>query len=188
MIAGLSIVAPSTPAQAESVSGATPPAVQDLRVGAHVESQQLARDSVSATGVTQTLLLGGTNADWAKLVLLDGGWSLGEQNVTVMLRWMRQENGPRNWWNRDNPLNNGYGSGGGAGLGSYPSLTEAAKYAAGNLHRGYPAVVAALASETSADATAAAIWASPWSSSHYANGAHWSTAPVDIVTAPASDW
>ena len=188
VMAGLSIVAPTPPAQAEPAREVAPAAAQALRVAANVDGQELSRDSVSATDVKQTLLLGGTNEDWAKLVLLDGGWPLTDQNVTVMLRWMRQENGPQDWWNRNNPLNNGYGSGGGAGLGSYASLTDAARYAAANLHRGYPAVVAALAAGTSADATAAAIWASPWSSSHYANGTHWSTAPVDIVTAPASDW
>jgi len=187
-MAGLSIVAPIPPAQADPVAAATPVAAQALRVSAEVDGQALSRDSLSATDVKQTLLLGRTNEDWAKLVLLDGGWPLTDQNVAVMLRWMRQENGPHDWWNRNNPLNNGYGSGGGAGLGSYPNLGDAAMYAAANLHRGYPAVVADLAAGTSADATAAAIWASPWSSSHYANGTHWSTRPVDIVTAPASDW
>jgi len=136
----------------------------------------------------QTLANNGTNADWAKLVLMNGGWPQTEQNVTVLLRWMRQENGPPDWWNRNNPLNNGYGSGGGAGLGSYSTLQDAAQYAAMNLQRGYPGIVAGLEAGTSADATAQAIWASPWATSHYANGAHWSTAPVPIVKAPASAW
>jgi hypothetical protein len=136
----------------------------------------------------QTLASNGTNEDWAKLVLMFGGWPQTDANVTVMLRWMRQENGPPDWWNRNNPLNNGYGSGGGAGLGSYPDLVTAAQYAAANLQRGYPDIVAGLAAGTSADVTAQAIWASPWASSHYGNGSHWSTTPVEIVQAPASAW
>jgi hypothetical protein len=117
-----------------------------------------------------------------------GGWPQTDANVTLMLRWMRQENGPPDWWNRNNPLNNGYGSGGGAGLGSYPDLVTAAQYCAKNLQRGYPGIVAGLQAGTSADTTAAAIWASPWATSHYGNGTHWSTRPVEIVQAPASAW
>ncbi|WP_223227679.1 hypothetical protein [Leifsonia xyli] len=146
------------------------------------------RESFGATDSVQSLVQIGTNESWAKLVLVFGGWPMTDANVTVMLRWMRQENGPPDWWNRNNPLNNGYGSGGGAGLGSYPSLVSAAEYCAKNLQRGYPGIAAGLRAGTSADATAAAIWASPWASSHYANGAHWSTRPVEIVKAPALSW
>ena len=146
------------------------------------------RDNLGATDGLQTLARVGTNEAWAKLVLMFGGWPQTDANVTVMLRWMRQENGPPDWWNRNNPLNNGYGSGGGAGLGSYPDLVSAAEYCAKNLQRGYPEIVAGLQAGTSADATAAAIWASPWATSHYGNGTHWSTRPVDIVQAPASAW
>jgi len=32
------------------------------------------------------------------------------------------------------------------------------------------------------------MWASPWASSHYANGAHWSQAPVDVVKSPGGTW
>jgi hypothetical protein len=34
----------------------------------------------------------------------------------------------------------------------------------------------------------AAIWASPWASGHYANGAHWHYSPVEVVKAPAEAW
>ncbi|AGW42478.1 hypothetical protein O159_25470 [Leifsonia xyli subsp. cynodontis DSM 46306] len=146
------------------------------------------RESSGATDGIQSLVQIGTNESWAKLVLIVGDWPMTDANVTVMLRWMRQENGPPDWWNRNNPLNNGYGSGGGAGLGSYPDLVSAAEYCAKNLQQGYPGIVAGLQAGTNADATAAAIWASPWASSHYANGAHWSTRPVEIVQAPASAW
>jgi hypothetical protein len=187
LIAGLSI-SPVGPAQAAPVTTRPAGPAQVLFVDAGVAAPPVTRDEISATDGVQTLTTNATNADWAKLVMMFGGWPQSDNNVTVMLRWMRQENGPPDWWNRNNPLNNGYGSGGGAGLGSYPDLVTAAKYAAQNLQRGYPEIVAGFASSASPDVTAAAIWASPWSTSHYANGAHWSTRPVEIVQAPASAW
>lgn len=170
-----------------SGSGTAAP-VQRLLVDATIAAPVVDRESLGATDSIQGLARIGTNESWAKLVLMFGGWPVTDANVTVMLRWMRQENGPPDWWNRNNPLNNGYGSGGGAGLGSYPDLVTAAKYCAENLQRGYGGIAAGLTAGTSADATAAAIWASPWATSHYANGAHWSTSPVQIVQAPASAW
>ncbi|CAM5475918.1 putative protein OS=Leifsonia shinshuensis OX=150026 GN=HNR13_003943 PE=4 SV=1 [Leifsonia shinshuensis] len=162
--------------------------VQHLLVDATIGAPVVDRDTLGATDSIQSLSRIGTNESWAELVLMFGGWPTTKPNVDFMLRWMRQENGPPDWWNRNNPLNNGYGSGGGAGFGSYPDLVTAAKYCAENLQRGYPAVVAGLTAGTSADVTAAAIWASPWASSHYGYGSHWSTSPVQIVTAPASAW
>ncbi|MGO4533850.1 hypothetical protein [Leifsonia sp. 2MCAF36] len=183
-------IAPSTTlapgAPAERVPSHVP--AQELLVDATIAAPVVNRENLSATDGLQTLARVGTNEAWAKLVLMFGGWPETDANVTVMLRWMRQENGPPDWWNRNNPLNNGYGSGGGAGLGSYPDLVSAAEYCAKNLQRGYPDIVAGLEAGTSADTTAAAIWASPWATSHYGNGTHWSTRPVDIVQAPASAW
>ncbi|MFF2388464.1 hypothetical protein [Agromyces sp. NPDC058104] len=162
---------------------------QAVRVGADVAAPAVSRESYVATTGSQTLVAGGTNVDWAKLVLVEGGWPLSDENVTFMMRWMRQENGADNWWNRNNPLNNGQGSGGGSGLGSYPTLVEAAYYAAENLQSGrYPEVDAALARGDSADATAQAIWASVWASSHYGYGTHWSSRPYEVIEAPASAW
>ncbi|TAM70846.1 MAG: hypothetical protein EPN48_05335 [Microbacteriaceae bacterium] len=181
-------IAPAHKALAVQPSGDTAIPSQVLVVDGDVAAPALTRDAYSATDGVQTLASGGTNADWAKLVLLDGGWPQTTANVTVLLRWMRQENGPPDWWNRNNPLNNGYGSGGGSGFGSYATLEDAAMYCALNLRRGYPAIVAGLVAGTSADATAQAIWASPWAASHYGNGSHWSSAPVEIVQAPASAW
>ncbi|MFB9308182.1 hypothetical protein BJY17_002352 [Agromyces hippuratus] len=163
--------------------------VQDLEVASDVSAPTVSHESYVATTGAQTLVAGGTNVDWAKLVLVEGEWPLTEENVTFMMRWMRQENGADNWWNRNNPLNNGQGSGGGSGLGSYPTLIEAAYYAAENLQSGrYPEVDAALASGDSADATAQAIWASAWASSHYGYGTHWSSRPYEVIEAPASAW
>ncbi|WP_431279258.1 hypothetical protein [Leifsonia poae] len=194
LVAGLSI-SPAGPAQASPAQVLATaqqqqqrPAGQIYVVDADVVAPAIVRDGMAASDGVQTLTNNGTNADWARLVLMDGAWPTTDENITVLLRWMRQENGPPDWWNRNNPLNNGYGSGGGAGLGSYDNLQDAAQYAAANLHRGYPGISAALAASSSADVTAAAIWASPWATSHYANGAHWSTAPVKIVKAPASAW
>jgi hypothetical protein len=188
VIAGLSLPS-NEPAMASTLAfGDASLPGQSLAVDGNVVVPTIERDAPSATDGVETLSSNGTNADWAKLVLMFGGWPQTDENVAVMLRWMRQENGPPDWWNRNNPLNNGYGSGGGAGLGNYPDLVTAARYAAANLHRGYPGIVAGLAAGTSADATAQAIWASPWASSHYGNGSHWSTRPVEIVKAPASAW
>lgn len=187
LIAGISL-APDQSAEAAPVFSSENVAGQVLKVDGAVTSRDVIREPVTATDGVQTFVSNGTNADWAKLVLLYGNWPQSDANVTAMLRWMRQENGPQDWWNRNNPLNNGYGSGGGAGLGSYSSLAEAAEYAASNLQRGYPDIVANFVSGVSADATASAIWASPWASSHYGNGTHWSTAPVPVVQAPASAW
>ncbi len=87
---------------------------------------------------------------------------------------MRQENGTNDWWNRNNPLNNGWGSGGGSGLGSYDSLVIAAENAAEALlsHSGYRGIVAGFAASAPTQVIEQAIWASPWASGHYANGGH----------------
>ncbi len=90
----------------------------------------MSHESYATTTGPETLVASGTNVDWAKLVLIDGDWPVTEANITFMMRWMRQENGADNWWNRNNPLNNGQGSGGGSGLGSYATLLDAAEYCA----------------------------------------------------------
>ena len=165
---------------------------QKLQVSQVASVAPIKRDTYAATAGYQTFINGGTNYDWAKLVLLDGGWPVSNNNVTVLLRWMRQENGANNWWNRDNPLNNGFGSGGNAGTGSYANLVIAAQKCAQALHNGigggYGGIVTALAANSSPAATASAIWASGWSTSHYMNGTHWSSAPVPQFKAPASAW
>ena len=163
---------------------------QSMSVVSAAEPVSITRAEYSATPGIATLVAGGTNYDWAKLVLLSGGWPLTDENVTVLLRWMRQENGPDNWYNRNNPLNNGWGSGGGGGTGSYDNLVIAAQNAAAALHSvgGYSGIVAALAASAPTDQIEAAIWSSPWASGHYANGGHWSYVPVPVITAPADAW
>jgi hypothetical protein len=165
---------------------------QHLSVSNGVAALTLTKSQYSATAGIQSLANDGTNYDWAKLVLLFGEWPQSDNNVTVLLRWMRQENGANDWWNRDNPLNNSYGAPGAGGTGSNPSLIVAAQHAAQALQRGagggYAGIVSSLAASSDPGVTAQAIWASNWSGSHYANGTHWSTAPVPIVKAPASAW
>jgi peptidoglycan hydrolase-like protein with peptidoglycan-binding domain len=130
-----------------------------------------------------------TNFDWAGWVLKDGNWPRSSNNITVLTQWMASEEPPSNWWNRNNPLNNGLGSGGGGGLGSYPDLLVAAHYVAENLNGpSYPSVAADLASSAAPATTAAAIWNSPWASSHYGYGASWHSGSVPSVAAPAGAW
>ena len=165
---------------------------QNLSVSKNVLAEKLVPTVYSATAGIQSLANDGTNYAWAKLVLLDGGWPMSDNNVVVLLRWMRQENGANDWWNRNNPLNNSYGAPGAGGTGRNASLITAAANAAGalkaNAGGGYSGIVAGLAASADPAVTAEAIWASSWSSSHYANGTHWSTAPVPEVKAPASAW
>jgi hypothetical protein len=159
-------------------------------VSGEVADASVVRDGYTATDGAKTLAAGGTNYDWAKLVMTFAGWPSSESNIAVFTRWMRQENGVDNWWNRNNPLNNGWGSGGGSGLGSYDSLVIAAENAADALHRnsGYTQIAAGFAASAPTEQIEQAIWASPWASSHYANGTHWSTRTVDVVRAPDDAW
>ncbi len=163
---------------------------QRLEVPATAAIVPVARDTYGATPGIATLAASGTNYDWAKLVMLLAGWPQTESNITVFTRWMRQENGPDDWWNRNNPMNNGWGSGGGGGLGSYDSLITAAENAAEalNTNPGYAGIAAGFASSAPTDVIEQAIWASPWASSGYNNGKNWSYTPVPVITAPAEAW
>lgn len=158
-----------------------------IQEAARVDAAAIApeRDEFDATPGEATLIAGGTNYDWAKLVLLYGGWQLSDENVTVIVRWMRQENYVDAWWTRNNPLNIGSG-----GFASYGSLVEAAHVVANNLNSygGYAGIRASLARSAPSAETEYAIWASPWAGGHYAWGDHWSYAEVPVVTAPASVW
>ncbi|GGK94726.1 hypothetical protein GCM10007382_13740 [Salinibacterium xinjiangense] len=167
-----------------------PAGAQKLVIPERAQVVTVARDGYTATAGVQSLAAGGTNYDWAKLVLLKAGFPMTDSNVTVMTRWMRQENGADDWWNRNNPLNNGWGSGGNSGLGSYDSLELAAENAAEALHSvgGYSAIVAGFAASAPTEVIESAIWASPWASSHYANGGHWAYTAVQVVTSPDGTW
>jgi hypothetical protein len=173
-----------------AVQSYRPASGQKLTIPERTQGVVAARDGFTATAGVQSLAAGGTNYDWAKLVLLKAGFPVTDSNVTVMTRWMRQENGVDNWWNRNNPLNNGWNSGGNSGLGSYASLEYAAESAAEALHSvaGYSAIVAGFAASAPTEVIESAIWASPWASSHYEYGGHWAYTPADIVTSPSGTW
>jgi hypothetical protein len=160
------------------------------RAGPTDDTEVAARDGYTATPGVQTLAAEGTNYAWAKLVLLFADLPMTEDNVTVFTRWMRQENGPDDWWNRNNPLNNGWGSGGGGGTGTYPNLVVAAQNAAEAMRSnpGYQGFVSAFERSAPTAEIEAQIWASPWASGHYANGGHWHYTPVEVVKAPAGAW
>jgi hypothetical protein len=183
-------------------AGATPPSAeeelqafvdenaQSLVVSASVTAPEVTRDEYGATPGYDTFIAGGTNHDWAKLVLLMGEFPLTETNVTVVTRWMRQENYVDAWWTRNNPLNNGWGSGGGGGTGNYVHLVDAAQNAAEALHAlpRYREIVATLMASSPTEEVERAIWFSGWASGMYNDGAHWAYNDVPVVMAPPSAW
>jgi hypothetical protein len=189
LVAIAAIAPPSEASAAANLKAYIHENAQALRMTPASNYAVVKRDGYSGTPGQVTLAASGTNYDWAKIILLDGGWPVTTDSVTAIVRWMRQENGTNDWWNRNNPLNNGWGSGGGSGLGSNASLEIAAQNVVGMLN-GNPQmapIVAALASSAPSSTIEAAIWASPWASSHYGNGANWHYTPVDSVKAP-SGW
>jgi hypothetical protein len=143
------------------------------------------RDEYAATPGPGTYIAGGTNHDWAKLVLVYAGWPVTDNNVTVITRWMRQENGADDWYNRNNPLNIGAG-----GYASYPDLQTSAQVVARALTGSgmYRDIAAGFASSAEPSVTEYAIWASPWAGGHYAWGGHWHYTPVEVVSAPSGAW
>ncbi|MEO8093294.1 MAG: hypothetical protein ABI632_00040 [Pseudolysinimonas sp.] len=190
LVAVFSLAPPAPPTQAQLFQSYLDTHAQALDVSGSVAAVDVTRDGYSATPGIPTLVAGGTNYDWAKLVLLEAGLPINDTTVTVFTRWMRQENGADDWWNRNNPLNNGWGSGGGGGTGSYDNLQIAAENAAAALlgNGGYSGIVAAFAAAASTESIESAIWASPWASGHYANGGHWSYTTVPTVKAPTDAW
>ena len=189
-VAIFSLAPPRPPTPDELLQAYIESNAQSLDVSPGVAAVAVTRDEYSASPGIATLVAGGTNYDWAKLVLLLAGWPTSEGNVTVFTRWMRQENGPDDWWNRNNPLNNGWGSGGGGGTGSYDNLVIAAENAAAALtqNSGYSGIAAAFAADGPTESIEQAIWASPWASGHYANGGHWSYTVVPVVKSPDGTW
>ena len=184
------LTAPPPPTEAEVLAAYIEEQSQTLRVSSQTKLDRRHARFVHRIAGHRDPRRGGTNHDWAKLVMLLAGWPQTESNITVFTRWMRQENGPDDWWNRNNPLNNGWGSGGGGGLGSYDTLITAAENAAEALHQnaGYAEIAAGFAASAPTEVIEAAIWASPWATGHYANGGHWSYTPVPVIQAPPEAW
>ncbi len=184
------VAPPPPPSQAELMTTYLAAHGQTLDPSEEVVVIPVARDDYTATPGLDTLKAEGTNYAWAKMVLLFAGLPITDDNVTVFTRWMRQENGADDWYNRNNPLNNGWGSGGGGGTGTYANLVVAAENAAEAMNTlpGYQGFVSAFRRSAPTAEIESAIWASPWASGHYANGGHWHYTPVDVVTAPAGAW
>ena len=184
------VAVPKGPSSAEVLADYIDANAQSLAVSPKAAITIVPRDAYSATPGIDSLKASGTNYDFAKLVMLYAGWPQSDNNITVFTRWMRQENGVDDWWNRNNPLNNGWGSGGGGGTGTYDSLDLAAQNAAEALHQnaGYSEIAAAFASSADTSVTEAAIWASPWATGHYDNGGHWSYVEVPVVKSPDGTW
>lgn len=187
---------PAPPTEAAALAAYATENAQDVDVStaetvAHLEATDaLARDDYGASQGLESLIASGTNHDWAKMVCLFAGFPMSDANVTVITRWMRQENYTDSWWNRNNPLNNGWGTDTGNYMGWYSTLYEAAQNAADAIHSrgGYAGIREAFANAVSSDESAQAIWYSDWASGHYHYGGHWSTAPVPEVEAPAEAW
>ncbi|GGF21574.1 hypothetical protein GCM10011399_14120 [Subtercola lobariae] len=190
LLAITALAPPALPVHQAYAGSSVQGTLQVISVPGTATGIRVTRDDYSATSGLQTFEAGTTNRDWAKLVMFLAGFPVSDSNVTVMMRWMRQENGPNDWWNRNNPLNNGWGSGGGSGFGSYDNLVTAAENAAEALHSnsGYSGIVAGFAASAPTAQIEQAIWASPWATSHYANGAHWSYTPVPEYSSPAGTW
>jgi hypothetical protein len=190
LIAVFALAPPPPPSKAAELAAYITHHGQSMSVSTDASASTITQDKFSSSPDLDQFAANATNYDWAKLVLVLAQLPANDTNVTVFVRWMRQENGPPNWWNRDNPLNNGWGSGGGGGTGSYANLLVAAQMCAQALRKnsGYSAIVAAFTASASDTSIEQAIWASPWSTSHYAGGTHWSHAPVPAVKAPASAW
>jgi len=194
LVAGLTVMAMlgfSTPTQADIVAAYVDQNAQSLTALASPEIvPAVERPGFDATPGYETFIAGGTNYDWAKLVLLMGAFPITDGNVIVVTRWMRQENYVDSWYNRNNPLNNGWGSGGGGGTGTYVNLVDAAANAAEALNTlgRYSEIVATLQASAPTDQVERAIWFSGWATGMYNNGQHWSYVDVPVVTAPPSAW
>jgi hypothetical protein len=186
----LAIAPPAPPTHAQQLQAYLDAHGQSLTVSSVAAATSTARDDYSATPGIQTLATSGTNYDWAKLVMLFAGWPASDNNVTVFTRWMRQENGADDWWNRNNPLNNGWGTQGGTFMSGYATLVDAARECADALHTnpGYAGIVAGFAADAPAATTESAIWNSPWATGHYNYGGNWHYTPVAVVKAPAGAW
>lgn len=194
IIAGLAVIAASgvsTPAPPDLVAATVIENPQSFTTAASPSAAPAAvRFDFGATAGYETYIQGGTNHDWAKLVLLMGDFPVSESNVTVVTRWMRQENFVDTWYTRNNPLNNGWGSGGGGGTGRYVDLVDAAVNAAEALNTlpRYSEIVVTLRASAPTEQVERAIWFSGWAAGMYKNGQHWAYNPVPVITAPPSAW
>lgn len=135
-----------------------------------------------------------SNYLWAAMVITLAGATPTQNNVDNFVSWMTAENGAATWTGtagRNNPLNNGLGSGGGAGLGSYPDLFTAAEFAAKGINggiQGAAPIGAALKANAPFSVFHAATIQSGWAQYHYA-GSGWAsaTSPYSVPTVTVAD-
>ncbi len=92
LVAVSAIAGPRVPSSAEELQAFVEANAQTLVVHEDAVVASVVRDTYSATPGIATLAAGGTNYDWATLVLVLGGFPTSENNITVITRWMRQEN------------------------------------------------------------------------------------------------
>ncbi|WP_167052507.1 hypothetical protein [Salinibacterium sp. ZJ77] len=186
----LAVVTAKIEAYAQSNAQAVEVSHPEVRADLSTQFESI-RGEYEATSGLETLKAGGTNVDWAKMVLLFAGYPITDDSVTVIGRWMRQENYPETWWNRNNPLNNGWGASyGPGGTGSNTNLVDAARNAADALNSigKYSEIREAFLAGADAATIENAIWYSGWASGMYNNGKHWHYHDIKVVKAPASAW
>ncbi len=92
LIATTALAPPPLPTPAEEFQAYLDANAQTVRVSSVAALGAVTRDDYSATPGIATLAAGGTNYDWAMLVLVMAGLPTTENNITVLTRWMRQEN------------------------------------------------------------------------------------------------
>ena len=156
---------------------------QTVSVAADVAAPAVSHESYATTTGPETLVASGTNEDWAKLVLIDGRLAGhgGERHRHDALdaagerrRQLVEPQQPAEqragFGRRERPRQ----------LRTRSSARPSTAPAACAVLAATPPIDAALARGDAADATAQAIWASPWASSHYGNGTHWSSRPAEI--------
>lgn len=114
-----------------------------------------------------------TNAAWAALLLKDVGAKVTPNNVQNVMRWMSAENPPKNWANRNNPLNASLNTNAEDGTGAYSDLTTGAHNTANMIVAGYKGgaigdtIYNALMNDVPPDQFSVAVVDSNWSSNHY---------------------
>jgi hypothetical protein len=121
-----------------------------------------------------------TTTEWAVLLLAQlPNVPITLNNVLNIERWMASEEPAGAWLARDNPLNASVGSGTSDGTGAQPDVNTGITNTAGMIEQSnMSAILAALQQNASTSTFEAAVVASPWASSHYGNGADFSSTPL----------
>ncbi len=108
---------------------------------------------------------GYSRASWARALLAAGGWPVTGCNVGAVQAWEKAENSNPAWFNPLDTTQREPGSSpvNSVGVQAYSSWRDGFAATLATLHNGrYPAVLAALAAGSNAQAVADAVAASPW--------------------------